>query len=364
MDIIMTLYHAVFDLFLFLYQEIYGFLHMDGILELFAYAKKGEFSSLQTWDGLTSLLRQIWGLIFFLEVTALLIKRKFKIGEDYRMPFFISLFNSLVGRYISIGVIAYCIGLCSPYAIFKAESSWYIFIYGYIVWEFAYYVYHWSSHNVRILWCLHSVHHAPKTMNLSVSGVRFFLELTYLFAVNVTICILLGVPPVILAIIMTIDSIWGEMLHIGDDFLPNARFGFLGKLIITPSHHRVHHARNPLYLDTNYCVLLNIWDRLFGSYQPEVDNVNIEYGISREMNSDSFLDVYFGEILDLCKDIIYAPTLKDKLLYIIMPPGWSHTGDHKTASMERQKFLAAQQQEFREENFQTVVKTAPQMEKA
>ncbi|MEX0290605.1 MAG: sterol desaturase family protein, partial [Flavobacteriaceae bacterium] len=128
-------------------------------------------------------------------------------------------------------------------------------------------------------------------------------------------------------------------IHVGEKFIKDARFGFLNKIMLTPSHHRVHHARNPLYMDTNFCNLLNIWDRVFGTYQEEDKQVEIEYGITREMNSGNFFDVYFGEIIALAKDVYRAPGILNKINYLIMPPGWSHTGEHKTAKMVRSKYL-------------------------
>jgi hypothetical protein len=132
---------------------------------------------------------------------------------------------------------------------------------------------------------------------------------------------------------MFIDGTWGAFIHIGENFIKDGRLGFLNKIILTPSHHRVHHARNPLYMDTNFCNLLNIWDRVFGTLQPERKEIPVEYGITRKVKAGNFWDVYFGEFYFLAKDIAKAPGLKNKILYMIMPPGWSHTGDHKTAKL-------------------------------
>jgi hypothetical protein len=89
------------------------------------------------------------------------------------------------------------------------------------------------------------------------------------------------------------------------------------RLILTPSHHRVHHARNPLYIDTNFCNLLNIWDRIFRTYQPEDHSLQIEYGVTRPVNPRSFVDLYFGEFVLLARDIAHAPGLKNKFLYFV-----------------------------------------------
>jgi hypothetical protein len=176
-------------------------------------------------------------------------------------------------------------------------------------------------------------------MNLTVSYAHFFLEGPYADVIRTSICILLGVNPPLLFFIMFIDGTWGGFIHVGENILKNGRLGFLNRIILTPSHHRVHHAKNPLYMDTNFCNLLNIWDRVFGTFQPERNDVSVQYGITRKMNPNNFLDVYFGEIVYLVKDVIHAPGIKNKLLYIIMPPGWSHTGEHKTAKVTRAEYL-------------------------
>jgi len=84
---------------------------------------------------------------------------------------------------------------------------------------------------------------------------------------------------------------------------------------LTPAHHRIHHARNPQYIDTNYCNLLNIWDKVFGTYQDVMEEIEIDYGITRKINSGNFLDVYFGDIVALAKDIMKAPGLKNKVIF-------------------------------------------------
>jgi hypothetical protein len=142
---------------------------------------------------------------------------------------------------------------------------------------------------------------------------------------------------------MFIDGTYGAFIHVGENLIKDGRLGFLNKIILTPSHHRVHHARNPLYMDTNFCNLLNIWDRAFGTYQDEDMKVKVEYGITRKMDSGNFLDVYFGEIVALIKDVYRAPGLKNKLFYIIMPPGWHHNGEHQTAKSIRAKYLISQE---------------------
>lgn len=318
-----------------LYEELIGFLGIDQWLKMF---QTGDYSALHTLDGVFGAVGPLIPLLLLIEIIRAISYRKFKISE-YKVQFLIFVFNRFVSRFISIAAVSFCIGVFEKYALIKTGFTWYWIVYGYIVWEFAHFVYHYLGHKVRLFWCLHSTHHAPETMNLSVTYAHFFLEGPYADIIRTTICILMGVNPPLLFFIMFIDGTWGAFIHVGENFIKNGRLGFLEKIILTPSHHRVHHARNPLYMDTNFCNLLNIWDRVLGTYQPEEKTLPPEYGITRQMNANNFWDVYFGEFVALGKDIRNAPGLRKKIAYIFMPPGWSHTGDHKTAKMVRKEYL-------------------------
>ncbi|MEW2922151.1 sterol desaturase family protein [Muricauda sp. ANG21] len=318
-----------------LYNEIIGFLGISQALEIL---RSGDYSTFTTYDGIVSLIYPIIPLLLILELILGFIYKKPQ-AKVYKVNFLIYIFNRFVGRFIAIAMVALCIGLFQQYAPFQTTMTWYWFIYGYIIWELGHFVYHYLGHKVRLFWCLHSTHHAPEDMNLSVTHAHFFLEAPYADTIRTTVCILLGVQPEMLFLIMFIDGTYGAFIHIGENILKNGRLGFLNKIILTPSHHRVHHAKNPLYMDTNFCNLLNIWDKVFKTYQEEQRHIQIEYGITREMDSGNFLDVYFGEIVALAKDVWNAPGMGNKFRYLLMPPGWSHTGNHKTAKVARSTYL-------------------------
>lgn len=321
-------------------EWLIGFFGLGDFLKLLA---SNDYSQFLTWHGITALIGPIIPFLLLFEIIRMALYRRFKV-VDYRISFFSLVLNSFIGRVISIGMISICIGLFGKFAPFKAGITWYWLIYGYIVWEFGHFIYHFLAHKVRLFWCLHSTHHAPETMNLSVNFAHFFLEAPYADLIRTTTCILLGVSPELLFLIMFIDGTWGSFIHIGENISKDGRFGMLNKIILTPSHHRVHHARNPLYMDTNFCNLLPIWDRIFKTYQEEDKNIQIEYGITRQMKKNSFLDAYFGEIVLLAKDVWKAPGIKNKFLYIFMPPGWSHTQEHKTAKLVRNEYIRERKQ--------------------
>ena len=321
------------DIFHVLYDEFIDFSGLGSLLDMY---HKGDYSPLSTVSGFMSAISPVIPFLLLIEIVRALVYKRFRI-EDYRMPFFVFVANRFLSRFISIAAVGFCIGLFGRFAPLKTTFTWYWFLYGYVIWEFAHFIYHYLGHKVRLFWCLHSTHHAPKTMNLSVTYMHFFLEAPYADVIRTSICILAGVNPPLLFLIMAIDGTWGAFIHVGEHTLRNGRLGMLGRLILTPSHHRVHHARNPVYIDTNFCNLLNIWDRVFRTYQPEDRSIRIEYGITRRVNTRNFADMYFGEFGLLFKDIARAPGFWNKFLYLFMPPGWSHTGEHKTARIMKQQ---------------------------
>ena len=323
------------DIFQTIVKEFTDFFGVGAWVQMW---KSGDYSKLATLDGLFGAVGPILPLLLVIELISAIKRKRFKI-HHYKNTMLIYALNRVIGRFISIAMVAFCIGFFEPFAILKTTNTWYWFIYGYIVWELAHFVYHYLGHKVRLFWCLHSTHHAPEAMNLTVSFSHFFLEGPYADFIRTTICILLGVNPAMLFLIMFIDGSWGGFIHAGENLIKNGRLGPLERIMLTPSHHRVHHAKNPLYMDTNFCNLLNIWDRVFKTHQLELKDEEPIYGITRPIKNNSMWDVYFGEFVCLFRDVAHAPGIKNKLLYFVMPPGWSHDGNHKTAKVTKKEYL-------------------------
>jgi len=208
-------------------------------------------------------------------------------------------------------------------------SYWFLLL---LAEDFLYYWLHRWDHEIRLFWAVHVTHHSSEHLNFTVGFRSSVFQPLYRFVYFIPLA-LLGFKPLDIVFMYSATQIWGIFVHtelIG-------KMGWLEYILVTPSHHRVHHARNPLYMDTNFCNLLNIWDRAFKTYQDERKEVKIEYGITRNVNTRSFVDMYFGEFVCLWRDIVHAPGLKNKVLYIFMPPGWSHTGEHKTAKVVKRE---------------------------
>ena len=133
------------DFFKILYDEAVSFFGIGSLIDMF---KSGNYTVLLTLDGILSAIGPVMPLLLVIEIARAFLYKKFRI-EDYRVPFFIFVFNRVVSRFVSLSVVAYCIGLFEKYGLLKTSFTWYWLIYGYIVWEFGHFIYHYLAHKVR-----------------------------------------------------------------------------------------------------------------------------------------------------------------------------------------------------------------------
>ncbi|GGB00067.1 sterol desaturase family protein [Puia dinghuensis] len=321
-----------------LLNEVTGFFALHNFVDM---VRTHDFRALRTMAGIDAIIAPLIPILLVAEAIHALILRRVTAAQ-YKIPFFSFVFNRVMQHFVSIVLVTWLFIVISPFSPIRSKITWYWLLYSYVVWELAHFIYHYLGHKVRLFWCLHATHHAPEHMNISVTHAHFFLEGPFADVIRTTVCTLLGVNYPLLLFIMFIDTTWGGFIHIGENMIRDGRLGFLHDYILTPSHHRVHHARNPLYMDTNFGNLLPIWDRIFRTYRPEKENITPEYGTTRYDKEPTMLQAYFGEFVALGKDVYHAPGIINKCKYIIMPPGWSHLGDHKTAAAVRRHWLEAQ----------------------
>jgi sterol desaturase/sphingolipid hydroxylase (fatty acid hydroxylase superfamily) len=230
-------------------------------------------------------------------------------------------------------------------AAFSLGHDWYIWPFAFLLYEFWYWVHHFLAHKVRLLWCVHAPHHAPDTINMVVGYNHHMLEVPYMAFFLGFVPALCGVPLEMILVFSIADMCWGSMLHASPKVI-SRRYGPLEYILQTPSYHRAHHAQNPLYMDTNYNSMTLFWDYLLATRQVLDDKEPVVFGITRDVDVESWRDVQFGEFKLLWYDVREAPGYLNKLAYLFMPPGWSHTGDHKMASTQKQN-LAAQAHLYR-----------------
>ncbi|MCV6638679.1 sterol desaturase family protein [Candidatus Albibeggiatoa sp. nov. NOAA] len=206
--------------------------------------------------------------------------------------------------------------------LFDLGLDWYVWILAYIAYDFMSFIVHLASHKVRLLWCMHSVHHSPKEMKASVSFRGSFAD--FLVTPHTTLWLpLLGFHPFMVILMEGVGLLYGIFLHFSDKWMPEYEPRWLRWFFITPSIHRLHHGNNDSYLDTNYGLMFTLWDRVFNTYQPRIPEVYPTYGLTKELDSANFRISQTDEFISLWRDVQNAPRWLDKLSYLFKPPGWS-----------------------------------------
>jgi len=198
-------------------------------------------------------------------------------------------------------------------------SKWYNIVILFVLVEFAYYWYHRAAHRVRILWGSHSVHHTPEELTLSASyrlSWTPILSGSWLFFLPL---VFIGYDPVWVFGFVSGSLAYQFWLH--TTVIP--RLGPLEWILNTPSAHRVHHASNAEYLDRNYGGVLIIFDRLFGTYVAEDPDIKIKYGLTHPVNTHNPIRIAYQELWAMVKDIAHAKHWRDRLGYVLAPPGWA-----------------------------------------
>jgi len=198
--------------------------------------------------------------------------------------------------------------------------------------DFIFYWHHRLSHQVRLLWAAHVNHHSSTHYNLSTALRQSWTELFYKYFLYL-ILPLLGFHPIMILTQMAFSLIyqfWIHTKHIKK--LPN----WVEFIFNTPSHHRVHHAKNIRYLDKNHGGILIIWDRIFGTFEKEDPREPVVYGITTNINTYNPFKIASHDFINIWKDLKKAPDWKSCLKYLFYPPGWSHNGSTQTAEEMRQ----------------------------
>lgn len=201
---------------------------------------------------------------------------------------------------------------------------------GFVVYDLMFYVAHRLGHEVRLLWCFHSVHHTSEEMRLTSAIRGSALDFVYLPWFFVWIP-LLGVHPVVVLLVEAASRIWGVLTHVHPRFV--GRQPWLERLLVTPSVHRVHHGRNEAYLDRNYGEVLTLWDRLLGTFEPESEAP--DYGVLKPVDPGDFLDIQLSPWRALWADLRRAPDLSSRLRYLFDAPGYAHEGPDERVRARR-----------------------------
>lgn len=218
---------------------------------------------------------------------------------------------------LSISILAYS-WLVAQVAIFHVESTFSVYAIAFVALDFSGYWTHRIAHEINFFWNKHAIHHSSEDFNLACALRQSVSSFVNLFTIFLLPAALLGVPAVVIAVVAPAHlfaQFWYHTQHIG-------KMGFLERIIVTPSHHRVHHAFNAEYLDKNYGQIFIFWDKLFGTYQEELPEIPPVYGITRPANTWNPIKINFQHLWLLMKDAWRAGHWRDKWRIWFMPTGW------------------------------------------
>ena len=231
------------------------------------------------------------------------------------------------GFYVGVLVWVY------HYRITEITTPWLYWLTLLILEDFAFYWLHRVDHFCRLFWAIHVTHHSSEEFNLTVGFRSSVLQPLYRFIYFVPIA-LLGFRAEDIVFMYSATQIYGIVVH--TQYV--GRLGFLEWVLVTPSHHRVHHASNVRYLDRNMGMMLIIWDRLFGTFAEEAPEDPVRYGLTINITDHSPENLVFHEWKKLLADLRIPGPFGQKIRYLLAPPGWSHDGRSQTADEMRQEF--------------------------
>lgn len=196
--------------------------------------------------------------------------------------------------------------------------------------DFLFYWLHRVDHYCRLFWAVHVTHHSSEEFNLTVGFRSSVFQPLYRFMYFIPLS-LVGFNPLDVMFMYAATQIYGILIHtktVGN-------LGMIEWVMSTPSHHRVHHASNTIYLDKNMGMVFIIWDRLFGTFAKEEKQEKVVYGLTQNINTYNPVTMVFHEWKAMRDDLKKDTTFKDKLYYVFGPPGWSHDGSKQTAKQMR-----------------------------
>jgi sterol desaturase/sphingolipid hydroxylase (fatty acid hydroxylase superfamily) len=255
--------------------------------------------------------------------------RKLYSWKDSLTNLYLMALNSaidLLFRSFYIAILAYCYS--HRYLEWhQAIMYWALLL---LAEDFLYYWLHRFDHEIRLFWAVHVTHHSSDHLNFTVGFRSSVFQPLYRF-VYFTPLAIVGFKPLDIVFMYSLTQIWGIFVH--TELI--RKMGVLEYFMVTPSHHRVHHASNPKYLDKNLGMFLIIWDKMFGTFQPELPDEAYEplkYGLTKQLEKNSSTHIIFHEWKQMLTDLKRTDiNLRDKMFYLFGPPGWSHDGSRQTS---------------------------------
>lgn len=228
-------------------------------------------------------------------------------------------FTNLMVDILGLGIIIFSYPFFyERLKIVELEESILLYFLAFVCVDFASYCHHRLKHSINIFWNMHVIHHSSEEFNLACAlrqSITNNLGIGILFLIPAA---LLGVPAKMISILGPLHlfgQFWYHTRHIG-------KLGWLEYILVTPSQHRVHHAINKEYIDKNLAAIFCIWDRAFGTFQEELDDVPCVYGTLKPVNTWNPILINFQHLSFLIQDAWHTNNIGDKLKIWFMPTGW------------------------------------------
>lgn len=259
--------------------------------------------------------------------------RKAYTFKDTATNVYLMLLNmgaDLLFRIVYLSILGYFF----THAVYKFNNPIVYWVILLLAEDFLFYWLHRFDHEIRLFWAVHVTHHSSEKMNFTVGFRSSVFQPLYRFIYFIPLAYI-GFKPMDILFMYSATQIWGILVHTE---LIN-KMGWLEYILITPSHHRVHHASNAKYLDKNMGMFLVIWDKMFGTFQPELPAEKyqpIKYGLTKNLENPNAGTIVFHEWIAIFKDVFQKDiSLKDRWNYLFGPPGWSHDGSRLTSEQMR-----------------------------
>ncbi len=253
-------------------------------------------------------------LLMVIEAVAdAVMRRDLYESKDTAASLTMGMGNVVVGL-LSKGMVFALFTWVHKFAFFAIGYEWWAWVVVFFADDFSYYWFHRTSHECRFFWASHVVHHSSQHYNLSTAlrqtwtggffGFVFWLWMP-----------LVGFEPIMIFTMQAVSLLYQFWVH--TEFVH--RLGPLELVMNTPSHHRVHHATNPQYIDRNHAGILIIWDRMFGTFEPEREHCN--YGLTSNINTFNPLRIAFHEWIAVARDLRKARSWRERVVAVLGNPG-------------------------------------------
>ncbi len=229
----------------------------------------------------------------------------------------------------------YLLDYCYQFRFFEIHNTWLYWILLVLAQDLLYWFLHTTGHYVRFFWAMHVTHHSSEHFNLTTGFRSTVFEPLYRVFFYLPLAFM-GFHAMDILFAYLITQIYGNLVHTRTVGKLHPIFEYI---FVTPSHHRVHHACNIRYLDKNMGMVLIIWDRIFGTFQEELPEDEIKYGLTAQPEDTGAFNLIFHEFIALKKDIQKTNNFWNKIKYIVNPPGWSHDVSTQIAKTMRKELM-------------------------